>query len=94
MIAVTAGLIALAIFLSYDIYRLLQKRNFWQRQQWLVAIAQSLAMSLIFWHGLSLGQHLASGWFRYWWISLGVLLLAGQASDIKRALDKRFANSN
>jgi len=88
--AVTAGLIALLTFLSYDVYRKLQSKDFWKRQQWIVSLMQSTAMTLIFWHGLRIGQHLQSGWFRYWWIVLGVVLLAGQYSDIKRAFDQRF----
>ena len=91
MIAVTGGLIALFIFLSYDLYRMLQSRPFWRRQAWVVSILQAMAMALIFWHGLRLGQHLSSGWFRYWWLALGVVLAFGLISDIKQSLDSRFA---
>jgi len=94
MLAVTAGLIALFVFLSYDVYRKLQKHEFWQRQQWLVAINQSLAMLLIFWHGLTLGQNLSSGWFRYWWLLLGLTFLVGQYSDISSAWRKRFGQND
>jgi len=93
MIAVLGGTIALTIFLSYDIYRRLRSRQFWRQQAWVVAILQGLAMSLIFWHGLRLGQHLGSGWFRYWWIGLGIVLVFGLISDIKQNLDQRFPAS-
>lgn len=74
-IAVTLGPIALILFLSYDVFERLQYKPAVKRNWWLVNVAQSIAMLLILYHSLTLGTHLQYGWFRTYWIILGVLLI-------------------
>ncbi len=74
-IFVTFGLIALPIFLSYEIFMRLRGAN-WVKRIWgWISLTQITAMVLIFTHGISIGQTVLRGWTLGYWILLGVLLV-------------------
>lgn len=70
-VTVLLGGIALTAFLAYELRRYLGGRSWWRWVQY----ASDAAMFLIFYHGLRLGSHLQSGWFRYVWYFYGVTLI-------------------
>jgi hypothetical protein len=74
-LAVMFGTIALIIFLSYEFFDRLQHKQTIKRWWPAISISQSIAMILIFVHGLRLGTNLSSGWFVYVWIACGIALL-------------------
>lgn len=75
MYLVWIAVIALVIFLLFDVLRpyreSLRKSGIWQY----VGLLQILAMLLIFVHGLQLGGLFADGWMRVWWILLNIVLV-------------------
>ncbi len=74
-IFITYGILSLVIFLLYDLARWLKKRP-WVGKNWLIIDAiDDIAFVAVFFHGLAIGQHLQSGWFRYVWIFYGVSAL-------------------
>jgi hypothetical protein len=74
-IAVMAGSIALIIFLSFEVYDRMKNNKWVQKYSIALSVLQSLAMTLIFVHGLRLGTSLGDGWFRVVWIVYGLLLI-------------------
>lgn len=74
-IMILAGSLALMIFLSFEIFERLKERIFIKKIWYIISIAQSLAMILIFFHGLNLGSDLVDGWFRIVWIVYGMALI-------------------
>lgn len=73
--AILLGTISLIIFLSFEFFKRLKTRG-WVARNWRwISISQMIAMTLIFIHALALGQNLQSGWFLFWWVGLGVLLI-------------------
>jgi hypothetical protein len=75
LVAVLLGSISLTIFLSFEIFDRLRDRPGIKKWWIWISISQSLAMILIFVHGLRLGGNLSSGWFTYVWLIYGLLLL-------------------
>lgn len=74
-IFITYGILALTIFLLYDIARWLRSKP-WVEKNWLIVDAvDDVAFIIVFVHGLAIGQHLQSGWFRYVWLFYGVSAL-------------------
>jgi hypothetical protein len=75
VMAVVFGSIALLIFLSFEVFNRL--KNYKSVKKWwpLISISQSLAMLLIFIHGIRLGSNFSSGWFIYVWWICGLALL-------------------
>lgn len=70
-IYITYGILALVIFLLYDLARWLKTKS-WVKSNWFfIDLADDIAFIAIFVHSLSIGQHLRSGWFRYVWIFYG-----------------------
>lgn len=67
--------IALVTFLSFEVFRRVKTWPVVARNWRWVSLSQMVAMALIFAHSLKLGQNLQSGWFRYYWIMLGLLLI-------------------
>lgn len=65
------GTISWFVFLSYELHRWLSKKSWWKY----VGYACELAMAAIFIHGLTLGDELQHGWFRFVWLIYGMLLL-------------------
>lgn len=72
---VIAGSISLVIFLAFDVFEYFHKKPWIQRQWKWISLSQMVAMTLIFIHALRLGGDLQSGWFQFWWILLGALLI-------------------
>ena len=71
-LAVILGSLALCTFIAYELHRWWRARSWWQ----FVEYAQMIAMSAIFFHGLTLGR--ISGWRSAVWWGYGLtLLLAG-----------------
>lgn len=75
MLSIIFAEIALVTFLSFDVFRRIKNRPVIQRNWRWVSLSQMVAMALIFMHSLKLGQNLQAGWFRYYWILLGILLI-------------------
>lgn len=87
------GSIGLTGFLFFEIIVRFEKNEKVKMIWWFVNIIQTLAMTSIFFHGLNLGGDLHGGWFRTYWILLGLLLvpciLHTHWADIKGGLRKR-----
>lgn len=74
-ILITYGLLALTIFLLYDLARWLKTKP-WVENNWLIVDAiDDVAFIAVFVHSIVLGQHVQSGWFKYLWIFYGVSAL-------------------
>lgn len=69
------GGVALTTFLAYELLVRLRQQPCVRRLWPWVSLSQMIAMTLIFIHGLQLGQHLQAGWLQIYWIILGVLLI-------------------
>lgn len=74
-LAVMLGTISLMIFLSYEVYDRLRHKKWVQKYALPLSLIQSVAMVLIFVHGLQLGTTLGEEWFRVIWMIYGVLLI-------------------
>jgi hypothetical protein len=75
LLAVMLGSVSLTIFLSFEIFDRM-KNNPGIKKWWLaISISQSIAMTLIFVHGLRLGSTISSGWFLYIWMLYGIILV-------------------
>ena len=68
---VVLGMTAWLIFLAYELRRWLKTKPWWKYIQYL----NDIAMLAIFYHGLRLGSHLQTGWFRGVWFFYGVTLV-------------------
>lgn len=69
---IVLGMLSLGAFILYDIASWLNQTIFVKRY-WLIIDALSDAAFVgIFIHSLNLGQHLREGWFRVFWILLGL----------------------
>ncbi len=68
------GIIGLTGFLFFEIIVRFQERPGVAKYWWLVNITQTVAMASIFFHALGIGGDLHGGWFRSYWIILGLLL--------------------
>jgi hypothetical protein len=73
-IAVFFGIIGLTIFLSFEFFDRMKNNKIVKKLGPAISISQSIAMMLIFVHGLRLGTTLGDGWFRVIWIIYGLLL--------------------
>ena len=74
-LAVMFGTIALIIFLSFEVFNRMKNNKSIKKWWPAVSISQSVAMILIFVHGLRLGTDLSSGWFVYVWLLCGISLI-------------------
>ncbi len=68
---VTLGLISLVVFLTFELHRFFGDRKWWKY----VSYASDAAMLAIFYHGLQLGAHIQTGWFRFIWFFYGLTLI-------------------
>lgn len=68
--AVTLGLMAFLLFITFEFRRKFADRSWWQY----VMMAIDLAFVGIYFHALSLGTHVQSGWYRYVWLFYGATL--------------------
>ncbi len=69
------GIVGLTGFLFYEVAIRFQNNVKVKRFWWLVNITQTVAMASIFTHGIKLGGDVHGGWFRTYWIWLGLLLI-------------------
>lgn len=91
-LAVIFGSISLMIFLSFEIFNR-TKTNKHIIKWWLaISISQSIAMTLIFVHGLRLGSIL-SGWFEIVWVVYGLLLIPCFYIIHRQDIENRAKNS-
>lgn len=72
---ITFGTIGLLLFLAYEVFGRLRQRAIFRRNWLWVSLSQVLAMSLIFVHGLQIGQSVLAGWGAIYWTVLGVALI-------------------
>jgi predicted ferric reductase len=72
-LAVAVGTLALLIFISYDVFTRLKRLQFVAKNWVIISYLQIVAMSLIFFHGLRLGQHLQTGWLKIIWVLCGLV---------------------
>lgn len=70
--AVILGLIALTLFLLYELHRWYESKPWWLY----FSIATDIAMVMIYIHSLLLGSQLKTGWLRLVWYFYGVTLAA------------------
>lgn len=69
---IVLGLLSLSAFLLYDLASALS-RQAWVKRFWpLIDALSDAAFVGIFIHSLNLGQHLEEGWFRIFWLLLGI----------------------
>ena len=69
------GVVALTLFLSFEVFERLKSSNVVNQNWKWVSLSQMLAMTLIFFHALSLGSNLSVEWFELYWVTLGALLI-------------------
>ncbi len=69
-IALGLGSLSFIAFLAYELHRRYKNASWWR----FVEYANVAAMFAIFFHALSLGGEVASGWFSVIWIIYGVIL--------------------
>ena len=69
--AAALGSLSLFMFLAYELTRVVKLA----RYKPLLQALSDIAMILIFFHGLALGTHLQSGWFRTVWLMQGIILV-------------------
>jgi hypothetical protein len=70
-VALWLGTFSLLIFLAFELRRRYQGARWWRY----VDYANVVAMFAIFYHALTLGGEVASGWFRILWFGYGVTLV-------------------
>lgn len=73
-LAITLGITAWILFLGYDLVEKYKDKPAVKKNWWLVNLTQSAAMIFIFIHALQIGSDLQTGWFRTYWMTLGILL--------------------
>ena len=71
---VILGMLGLTGFLFFEVIARFKENPKVVRLWWLVNFTQTIAMASIFYHALVLGSDMHSGWFRSYWIVLGLLL--------------------
>ncbi len=74
-LAVILGSISLIIFLSFEVFERIKDRNIIRNNWTAISISQSVAMTLIWVHGITLGTNLGQGWFQFLWILAGLSLI-------------------
>ena len=73
-LAVMLGTISLIIFLSFEVFDRIKRGRVLKKYWWVISMSQSLAMILIWVHGMRLGTHI-TGWFETVWIIYGLALI-------------------
>lgn len=69
--AALLGSVSFFFFIAYEFRRRFAERNWW----WIVKYGTDAAMIAVFVHGLKLGSHLQTGWFRAVWYFYGLTLI-------------------
>jgi hypothetical protein len=65
------GIIGLFLLLTYDIGKMLKRREFFSRNWNAILIISNIGFVLTFFHSLMLGSDLQNGWMRSLWIFYG-----------------------
>lgn len=71
-IFVTLGVVALVIFLLYDLAKWLKKHDFVNNNWDIIDTIDDIAFIMVFAHSLVLGHHVQAGWFGMIWLALGI----------------------
>jgi hypothetical protein len=66
------GYLGLIGFLTYDLGRVLKNLSFIKKSRQFIMSMSDIAFGLILVHSLNLGRHLQTGWFRVFWLGLGL----------------------
>jgi len=74
-LAVMLGSFSLLVFLSFEFFDRMKNNKKVLRYWTAISISQSLAMTLVWVHGLRLGSQLTEGWFKIAWFVVGLFLL-------------------
>ncbi len=74
-LAVIIAELALLSFITYEFLERAKNRPSFNRYWFWISLSQVVAMIFIFVHSLMLGRNLMSGWFQFYWIILGALLI-------------------
>ena len=88
-LAIALGVVGLLLLLTYDIGKALQKHDFFIRNWRGILIVSSIGTILIFFHSLTLGSDLQSGFLRGLWIFYGTtaVLATIYTYGLKKFLD-------
>lgn len=73
-IFVSMGSLALLLFLAYEVVHRLRNSDWFKRQHGWVSASQAAAMTLIFVHGLMIGETVLYSWMLAVWVLLGIVL--------------------
>ena len=71
---VSMGSLALLLFLVYEVTQRLRNSDWFKRQRGWVSISQAVAMTLVFIHGIMIGDTVLHSWMLGIWVFLGVML--------------------
>lgn len=74
-IYILLGTIGLILFLSFEIFERIKNNPYIKKHWKWISLSQMLAMVLIFFHALSIGSAYYIGWFEFYWVVLGALLI-------------------
>ena len=69
------GSLALLMFLAYEVIHRLQNAPWVKRWQGWVSLSQAIAMTLVFFHGIMIGETVLYGWMMGLWVTLGIALI-------------------
>lgn len=72
MVFIVIGLLALGGFLLFDLARVLSGSKLLKRHRGLIMLISDISFVLILIHSLNLGGDLREGWFRVYWLLLGI----------------------
>jgi len=89
-LAIWLGIIGLALLLTYDIGKLLKKRQFFEKNWRAILIISNIGFILTFFHSFMLGSDLQTGFMRYLWAFYGTtaILALIYTYVIKRSIIK------
>ncbi len=82
---VILGSLSLLVFLAFELQHWFGQRSWWKY----IAVLNDIALAVIFYHGLRLGQDLSGYWYQMVWYVYGVVLLAALAYKYYHLLNER-----
>lgn len=83
--AAMLGVLALLVFLAFELHRWFEDRKWWK---WIEHLSD-IAMLMIILHGLNLGAELQSGWFRALWLFFAATYVIALGFTYHRKFVKR-----
>ncbi|MCB9823118.1 hypothetical protein H6800_02490 [Candidatus Nomurabacteria bacterium] len=87
-VAIILGTTSFIIFMMFELKRWLQDKPIWR----VIDSLQAVAMGFIFYHALTLGGELSTGWYKTVWYFYGISLLVSLILNYK--IDKKTGESN